>query len=123
VRPGVSEQRVDLGRADKVVLGQALDGVGRVAHQAAPPADLEIRVMVLRVGDPRDCVDEPHRLVKSLELELAPDLRGVVVQAPVLVQLRDQPLGFLPPNGTHAGLAGQAALLGQFGHGVLSFES
>src|SRR5215469_6415447 len=65
-------QLVNFRRADEVVLAQSLDGVRRELHAAVVVADLEVRMVILDVGDVRDRVDEAHRPIKILELELAP---------------------------------------------------
>ena len=60
---------VQLSGADEVVLRQALDGMGHVAHLAGLVTHLHVRVMVLPVGNPGRGVDERHGLVVILERE------------------------------------------------------
>src|SRR5688572_12270246 len=65
------EERVQLGRADEVVLRQAVDRVGHVAHLAFAPLHDHVGMVVLAVRDPRRGVHEGHGL------EVVPELEGL----------------------------------------------
>src|SRR5262245_36179945 len=62
------EEGVQLRGADEVVLGEAVDGVRRIAHLALPPLHDHVGMVVLAVRDPRGGVHEGHRLEVVLEL-------------------------------------------------------
>ncbi len=102
---------VDLRGADEVVLAQPLDGVRRVLHPAIVVADLEIRMMILDVGDMRERIDEAHGPIKILELELPPQIRPFLRQHPVRMQVLHEPLRLLARVRRNPAFTGLAMLL------------
>src|SRR5688572_27462985 len=109
------EQGVELGGADEVVLRQAVDGVGDVAHLAFAPLHDHVRVVVLAVGHPRGGVHERHRLEVVLELVRLGDHPAVLGPA---VESLEQGLHLLRREGSHPALAGHALLARELVHGV-----
>src|SRR5258705_6430369 len=65
--PLEGKQRVQLRRADEVVLGQSTDGMCRVINFALIVADGHVRMMIFAVRDPRCGVDKRNGLVIVLE--------------------------------------------------------
>src|SRR5271166_479190 len=66
------EQGFGLGGADEVVLRQAADGMRAELDQALVVADLQVRMVVFAMRNPRQGIDERHGLVivaESVSLE------------------------------------------------------
>lgn len=75
-----AQEGVDLGGADTVVFRQSLDAMCTEAHVTAVVTHLDVRVMILAMGDPGERVHERHGLVVILELERAGYFGGGVIQ-------------------------------------------
>src|SRR6187431_3037624 len=70
----VPDQRVDAGRADEVVLGEAARVVRRESNADLVVADGQIGVMIFLVRDVSERIDEGDRLVEIRELVVFADL-------------------------------------------------
>ena len=79
---GTSRDRVDLFGEVQVVVGDAVAVVGGGFDLGVSPAEFDVGVMVGRLGDLADLVDERKRFGKVPELELPFDL--VVVKFPAI---------------------------------------
>ncbi len=88
----------------------------RELQPAVTPADLDVRVVILDVRHVCDRIRETHRAVEVLELELAPQDRGLGGQHPPGGQLGQQLLGCATLEGSGAALAGDAAFGVQLRH-------
>ena len=60
-----------LGRHHEVVARQTRGGVSRQLERRPAPAELDVRMVALGLGDQRDARDEAERVAEVLELELA----------------------------------------------------
>src|SRR6185437_6219318 len=115
-RPSTERNRVDLRRADEVVLREPLDRMRGELHAAVVVPHLEVRMMVLDVGDVRERVDEAHRPIEILELELPPQVRPFLRQHPLACELLHELLSLLARVGRHPTCTGLAMLPGQLTH-------
>src|SRR6185503_13050236 len=79
------EQGVQLGRADEVVLREAVDRVRDVRDAALVVPDEHVRVVILAVRDPRGGVHEGHGLEVVLEFVRLGD--GLAIEGPALQPL------------------------------------
>src|SRR5581483_674420 len=115
-RPSTERNGVDLGRADEVVLRQPLDRVRGELHAAVVVPHLEVRMMVLDVGNMGERIDEAHSPIEVLELELPPQIRPLLRQHPPLRELLHELLRLLARIRRDPALAGLATLLRQLAH-------
>ena len=109
VGPESLHRRSILAAQMKSFSRQAADRVGRVGDAAVVVADLQIRVVVLDVGDVRERVDEAHGAVEVLELESA--RAGVLASAAMRqsgCELGEQRPGLGRVQRGDAALAGRA---------------
>src|ERR1700736_1154307 len=104
---------IHLRGADEVVLGQALDGMGREDDAAVVVADLEVRMVVLDVGHMRDGVHETHRPIEILERQLAADRLAIRRQDPCGIEFGEQLNGCRACEGLHSTLTGSALFLSE----------
>src|SRR5258706_12931667 len=61
-------QDLDFRRADEIVHRQSADIMRGKFHQAATPAELQVRMMVLLLGDEAERIDERQRMHEVGEL-------------------------------------------------------
>src|SRR5487761_168982 len=87
LRRSTERNRVGLCRADEVVLREPLDGVRGELHAAVAVPHLEVRMMVLDVGDMGEGIYEAHGPIEILELELPPQVRPLLRQHPLAGEL------------------------------------
>lgn len=73
---------VEAGGADKIILRQAADRMGREGNFAMVEAGSEVGVMSLLVGQPGQDIDKTHGLVKIAELEAPANAACFVDQLP-----------------------------------------
>src|SRR5579871_369932 len=112
---GARLQAIELRGADEIVVGEPADGVRRVADAAVVVAELEVRVVVLGVGDVRDRVHEAHDPVEVLESVLALEPLAAGIEPPGGVELRERGRGLRRPERRDAALARHAAAFGERG--------
>jgi hypothetical protein len=62
-------KQIDLGRTNKIIIGNAADRMGPVPDTAGFEADLHLRVMVFMMGNPGSGVNESNRFVIIMESE------------------------------------------------------
>src|ERR1700682_5447617 len=108
--------QVHLRGAHEVVFRQSADGVGAEGDAAVVVADLEVRVVILDVGDMRQRVHEAHGAVEVPETELAPDGERVFSQYPGAGELRAQLLCLGMRQRRGSAFAGLAFACGEFVH-------
>src|SRR5260370_42268671 len=118
ITPGVlaPENQIDLGGADKIVLGQALDAVGREGDAAVVVADFEVRMVVLDVGYMCERVHEAHRAIEVFERELAADGAGILRQSPSGIEVGEQGSGRGVCQRRRAAFTGFALFLSEIAH-------
>src|SRR6185312_1779458 len=116
LRPSTERYGVDLGGADEVVLRQPLDRVRGELHAAVVVPHLEVRMMVLDVGNMGERIDEAHSPIEVLELELPPQIRPLLGEHPLPRELLHELLSLLARIGRDPTLAGLATLLRQLAH-------
>src|SRR5207248_2905734 len=115
-RGSAQRDQVHLGRAHEVVLREPADRVGGESDAAVVVADLEVRVVVLDVGDVRERVHEAHGAVEVAEGELAADGARALGQRPVARDLREESLRLGAGEWGDPALTGPALARGELAH-------
>ena len=99
-----SEQLVNFGSHDEVVLMEAIDLVGLKLHFAVAPADANVRVMPLGLAQIADFLCEGHCIHEVFELERPFNFCRFVSKLP-LRDLGEEFFGFWAGEGWYAALA------------------
>src|SRR5690242_4632114 len=109
---GSGQQRLDPGRANKIVERQTAHVVGRPQHLAMAVTGLQVRVVIFAVGHEADRIDETQRAMEILEAEALDDGLAVVRQPPA-GELRQQFLRLVRRDRVFLALARLAVLVGE----------
>src|SRR5690606_1279594 len=86
----VRREAIDLRGTDEVVLGEAVDGRGRVADHAATVVDRELGMVPLGRGDPGDRVHERDGPAEGGKAEASLDALAVGRERPLGVEGRHE---------------------------------
>jgi hypothetical protein len=105
-------QAVELRRHDEVVLVQILDLFGLQRDRSVAPAEKDVRVVALSLGEFARALDEAERLAEVPEPVGALDFSAIVEQVPVR-RLRQVGLDFLKGQRRYAATTRCAALRGK----------
>src|SRR5262249_42331400 len=115
------EDATDLGSHDEIVLVKSFDLLRAQRDSRVAPAEIDVRMMALRLGKFADAVHEVQRLAKIAKSEASLDAMGIVEKLP-LRSLGVEPFRFLSRQWRDATPAGGAGFLDKsFRHGLVSF--
>ena len=104
------EQSVNFRRTNKIIFGQAINGVGGIFHATPIVANDYVRMMIFAMRNPCDCIDKRHCLIMIIEVIDFSDQRAEKLPS---VKLLHQNSNLGGREWRHAAFAGSASLGGQ----------
>src|ERR1700683_3847805 len=114
---------IDLRCTDEVVLGETADGVRREEHAAVVVPEFNIGMMILKVRNVRERIDEAHRAIEIPKCEFAAQRVRISGEMALAGNVAHQLQRLRARQRRDTALAGFAALLGERAHRAASLRA